>query len=110
MIGFSLGAYYALDLAASDPDRIRTVVLFYGTGGGDFSGSNAAYLGHFAGDDPFEPASGVDELEAYLKSLGREVVFHRYPGARPLVLRARPPRRLRSRSRADWPGTAPWPF
>ena len=37
VIGFSLGAYYALDLAAADPEHIRSVVLFYGTGGGDFS-------------------------------------------------------------------------
>ena len=33
VIGFSLGAYYALDLAAADPEHIRSVVLFYGTGG-----------------------------------------------------------------------------
>jgi carboxymethylenebutenolidase len=37
VIGFSLGAYYALDLAAADPEHIRSVVIFYGTGGGDFS-------------------------------------------------------------------------
>src|SRR5512139_3241334 len=32
VIGFSLGAYYALDLAAADPEHIRSVALFYGTG------------------------------------------------------------------------------
>src|SRR3954451_14253159 len=32
VIGFSLGAYYALDLAAGDPQHIRSVVIFYGTG------------------------------------------------------------------------------
>jgi carboxymethylenebutenolidase len=41
-IGFSLGAYYALDLAAADPEHIPSVVLFYGTGGGDFSNSRPA--------------------------------------------------------------------
>ena len=51
VIGFSLGAYYALDLSAADPEHIRSVVLFYGTGGGDFSSSRAAYLGHFAEKD-----------------------------------------------------------
>src|SRR6185436_20176145 len=35
VIGFSLGAYYALDLAAADPERVHSVVVFYGTGGGD---------------------------------------------------------------------------
>ena len=80
VIGFSLGANLALDLAAADPEHIRSVVLFYGTGGGDFSASRAAYLGHFAENDEFEPRSGVDELEDYLKSAGRPVTFYHYPG------------------------------
>ena len=80
VIGFSLGAYYALDLAAADPEHIRSVVLFYGTGGGDFSSSRAAYLGHFAENDEFEPQSNVDELEAALRRAGRPVTFYRYPG------------------------------
>jgi carboxymethylenebutenolidase len=80
VIGFSLGAYYALDLAAADPEHIRSVVLFYGTGGGDFSSSRAAYLGHFAENDEFEPQSNVDELEESLRRAGRPVTFHRYSG------------------------------
>jgi carboxymethylenebutenolidase len=80
VVGFSLGAYYALDLAASNPEHIRSVVIFYGTGGGDFSNSRATYLGHFAGNDPYEPPSNVDGLEASLRSAGRPVTFHRYPG------------------------------
>ena len=79
-IGFSLGAYYALDLAAAYPEHIRSVVLFYGTGGGDFSNSRAAYLGHFAENDEFEPQSNVDELEETLRRAGRPVTFYRYPG------------------------------
>lgn len=80
VIGFSLGAYYALDLAAADPEHIRAVVIFYGTGGGDFSHSRAAYLGHFAENDPYEPLSNVDELEESLRRAGRPVTFYRYPG------------------------------
>ena len=80
VIGFSLGAYYALDLAATEPERVHSVVVFYGTGGGDFSGSRAAYLGHFADADEFEPRSGVDALEAALRHAGRPVTFHRYAG------------------------------
>jgi carboxymethylenebutenolidase len=80
VIGFSLGAYYALDLAAADPEHIRAVVLFYGTGGGDFSSSRAAYLGHFAENDEFEPQANVDELEESLKHAGRPVTFYQYPG------------------------------
>jgi carboxymethylenebutenolidase len=81
VIGFSLGAYYALDLAAADPEHIRSVVLFYGTGSGDFRSSRAAYLGHFAENDQFEPQSNVDELEESLKRAGRPVTFYRYSGA-----------------------------
>jgi carboxymethylenebutenolidase len=80
VIGFSLGAYYALDLAAADPEHIRSVVLFYGTGSGDFRNSRAAYLGHFAENDEFEPQSNVDELEDSLKAAGRPVTFYVYPG------------------------------
>ena len=80
VIGFSLGAYYALDLAAADPEHIHSVVLFYGTGGDDFSSSRAAYLGHFAENDEFEPQSNVDNLEESLRRAGRPVTFHRYSG------------------------------
>jgi carboxymethylenebutenolidase len=80
VIGFSLGAYYALDLAAADPEHIRTVVIFYGTGPADHSKSRAAYLGHFAENDEFEPQSNVDELEESLKRAGRPVTFYRYSG------------------------------
>ena len=80
VMGFSLGAYYALDVAAADPEHIRAVVLFYGTGDGDYSTSRAAYLGHFAENDPYEPPANVDGLEAYLRRLGRAVTFYRYPG------------------------------
>lgn len=80
VVGFSLGAYFALELSIKDPERIRSVVVYYGTGGEDFGSSQAAYLGHFAEDDPFEPRAGVDALEAALKQAGRPVTFHHYPG------------------------------
>jgi carboxymethylenebutenolidase len=81
VIGFSLGAYYALDLSAALPQHIRSVVIFYGTGGADFANSRASYLGHFAEDDPYEPGSGVDSLEEALRHAGRPATFHRYSGA-----------------------------
>ncbi|MBE7470823.1 MAG: dienelactone hydrolase family protein [Anaerolineales bacterium] len=80
VMGFSLGAYYALDLAAADPEHIRSVVIFYGSGDGDFSTSRAAYLGHFAENDPYEPPANVNELEESLRRAGRPVTFYRYPG------------------------------
>lgn len=82
VIGFSLGAYWALWLAQKKPALIRSVTLFYGTdgGGGDFSQSKAAYLGHFAENDPYEPPANVAALEESLRRAGRPVAFYRYPG------------------------------
>jgi len=80
VVSFSLGAYYAMNHAAADPEHIRSVVLFYGDGSGDWSSSKAAYLGHFAENDPYVPQSKVDEMEAALKRIGRPVIFYRYEG------------------------------
>jgi carboxymethylenebutenolidase len=80
VIGFSLGAYYALDLSADTPELIRSVVIYYGTGPADFSRSQASYLGHFAENDEFEPKSNVDELEETLRRAGRPVTFYTYSG------------------------------
>lgn len=80
VIGFSLGAYYALDLSVTDPEHISSVVIFYGTRPGDYGNSRAAYLGHFAEMDEFEPQSDVDALEASLKRAGRPASFYRYSG------------------------------
>jgi carboxymethylenebutenolidase len=79
VIGFSLGAYYALELSNNAPDDINAVVIFYGTGADDFSKSKAAYLGHFAADDPYEPQEYVAELEETIRQAGRPVTFHTYP-------------------------------
>jgi carboxymethylenebutenolidase len=80
-IGFSLGAAHALDHSASDPGHIRSVVVFYGTTGGvDFTTSRASYLGHFAEKDDFEERPYIDELEQTIRSAGRPVTFHHYPG------------------------------
>ncbi|HLJ55967.1 MAG TPA: dienelactone hydrolase family protein [Chthonomonadaceae bacterium] len=80
VLGFSLGAYFALELANADPETIRSVVLYYGTGPDDFSASRAEFLGHFAEKDEFEPLESVDALDAALKRAGRPVRLYVYPG------------------------------
>jgi carboxymethylenebutenolidase len=79
-IGFSMGAAWAVGLAGARPE-LAAVTLFYGVGEGDFAAMRAAFLGHFAADDPWEPAEGVRWLEGELRAAGREVTFHTYPGA-----------------------------
>jgi carboxymethylenebutenolidase len=79
VMGFSLGAYYALELAATDPEHVHSVVLFYGSGDGDYSNSRASYLGHFAENDEYEPQSSADSLAEYFRRIGRPATFYQYP-------------------------------
>ncbi|MBA3947005.1 MAG: dienelactone hydrolase family protein [Herpetosiphonaceae bacterium] len=79
MVGFSMGANWAFLLNDLRPDDIAAVVTFYGTGEMNFSTSHAAYLGHYAEHDEFDSLETVRELEAQIRSAGREVTFHVYP-------------------------------
>jgi carboxymethylenebutenolidase len=80
VIGFSLGAYWALHLSQVRPDDVGAVVTIYGTDDGDYSTARAAYLGHFAEHDDFEPLQAVRALEEKIRAAGCEVTFHVYPG------------------------------
>ena len=78
VVGFSLGAYFALGISAEAPDHVKAVVVFYGTGDAEFEKANAAYLGHFADTDPYEPAENIAWVENALLSSGHDVTFYRY--------------------------------
>src|SRR5215203_7520138 len=80
VIGFSLGAYWALHLSQVRPDDVGAVVAIYGTDDGDYRTARAAYLGHFAEHDDFEPLEAVHALEAKIRAAGRDVTFYVYPG------------------------------
>jgi len=82
VIGFSLGAYWALWVAQQKPEWMRAVTLFYGTngGGGNFQESKAAFLGHFAETDPYETVETVQALEKNLRGANRPTTFYTYPG------------------------------
>ncbi len=79
VIGFSMGANYALELAERDPARVGRVVLFYGTGRDEFSRSRAAYQGHFAAKDEFEEQAYIDSVADGLRRAGCPVTFYTYP-------------------------------
>jgi len=79
VVGFSMGAFWSCWLAQQKPENIKAVTLFYGSKNGDFSHSQAAFLGHFAESDKWEPASGVKKLEKSLRTAQRPVTFHTYP-------------------------------
>jgi carboxymethylenebutenolidase len=80
VIGFSMGAYWALHLSQARPDDVGAVVAVYGSDGGDYSTARAAYLGHFAENDDYEPLEAVRALESRIRTAGCEVTFHVYPG------------------------------
>ena len=83
IVGFSLGGAYALDTSVTLAQEIGAVVTFYASYPGlDYSGANAAYLCHFAEDDPFEPAESVAEMEQELRAAGRQAIFYTYPGTK----------------------------
>ncbi|MGE5224495.1 MAG: dienelactone hydrolase family protein [Omnitrophica WOR_2 bacterium] len=82
VIGFSMGAGYAIDLAANQPEAVNQAIIFYGTQDADFSRSQAAFQGHFAGEDPYESKEDVGRLEERLKAAGRPVQFYTYPGTK----------------------------
>ena len=79
VMGFSLGAWFAMELSVKDPERIRSVVIFYGSRPGDYTGSRAAYLLHLAETDSYEPQEDIAGTEAALRSAGRPHTIHVYP-------------------------------
>ncbi|NOT05260.1 MAG: dienelactone hydrolase family protein [Anaerolineales bacterium] len=80
VIGFSMGAAWALVAASYDPDKIAATVLFYGAYPGmDFSKVKSKVLGHFCEVDEWEPIEGVREMEADMKSAGVNAALHFYP-------------------------------
>lgn len=81
VIGFSLGGAFAFDMSVNMADEIAAVVTFYATYPGlDYRRAQAAYLCHFAENDPFEPAESVAELEKDLTDAGKQATFYTYPG------------------------------
>jgi carboxymethylenebutenolidase len=80
VVGFSMGAHWALWLAQHRADDVAAVVLFYGARGGQFALCRAAVQGHFAGNDPWTPPDAVRRLERDLRRAGHTVELHQYPG------------------------------
>ena len=81
VIGFSFGAAYSLWLATYLPDAIGALVVFYGTYEGlDMSPMRAAFLGHFAENDEYEPREGVEALDKALTDLKLDATFYVYEG------------------------------
>ncbi len=80
VVGFSMGASWALWLGTRQPDSVDAVVAYYGSQDIDFEALTAPVLGHFAEDDPFVTEDQLVEMQAHLMLLDKHVEFHRYEG------------------------------
>lgn len=79
LIGFSMGAAWALELACAFPQDIHKVVLFYGVNAVDFGKVKAQITGHFSDVDEFEPLDGIQAMESDMRAAGLKPTFHIYP-------------------------------
>jgi carboxymethylenebutenolidase len=80
VVGFSMGASWALVLSSLTPDEIAAVVLFYGGDLVDFSRMRAACQGHFAETDEWTPIEDARQIESELRQAGLQTDFYTYPG------------------------------
>jgi carboxymethylenebutenolidase len=79
VLGFSMGASWALWLASRVPELIDATVVFYGSQNIDMEPASSAFLGHFAERDEYVDDEELTLLEAELRLLDKDVTFHRYP-------------------------------
>lgn len=79
-LGFSMGAAWAVWLPAQRPEVAATVVYYGTVSGPSLARARTPLLGHFAANDPYEPDDCVAAFEETLRTAGRDVTIHRYPG------------------------------
>ncbi len=81
VLGFSMGASWALTLASLAPHDIAAGVVFYGVEGVDFSQVRAPFQGHFGLEDESVSPEWARQMEADMQGVGLETDFYFYPGA-----------------------------
>jgi len=79
VIGFSMGAAWALVVAENRPQDIRKIVMFYGAGEADYSKFKADVIGHFAEKDEWEDEKYINAMNNDMQAAGLKVQFHTYP-------------------------------
>lgn len=79
VIGFSMGAAWALILASERPEEVHKAVMYYGAGEGNFSNIRAEILGHFSDTDEWEDIDYVRSMENDMRQAGLKTTFHIYP-------------------------------
>ncbi len=79
VVGFAMGASWALWLASRAPDHVGAVTFFYGSQEVDHLDINVPVLGHFAEHDSLVDQDERVLLEAALMLGGHPVDIHHYP-------------------------------
>ncbi|MBX3070130.1 MAG: dienelactone hydrolase family protein [Thermomicrobiales bacterium] len=79
VIGFSMGAYWALWLSEKRPEQIAATVAVYGSSDGDFTSASSDYLLHHAERDDYEPPQVQQAIEQTIRDAGRQVTSYVYP-------------------------------
>lgn len=80
VIGYSMGASWALWLATRLPDDVAAAVMYYGTQNIDFEPLQAQVLAHFAEMDELVSEDERTEMHARLLLSERSFEVHDYPG------------------------------
>ena len=104
-LGFSMGGGWALFLSGLAPAELAAVVVFYGSGDGDFAAARAAYQGHFAEGDEWESDEEIQQMEAAMRAAGREVTLYTYPGVKHWFFEADRPEYDRDAAELAWQRT-----
>lgn len=80
VLGYSMGASWALWLATRQPDSVSSVVAYYGSQDIDFDELAATVLIHLAERDDLVSDHETAYLEAQLRLLDKDVEVIRHPG------------------------------
>jgi carboxymethylenebutenolidase len=104
-LGFSMGGAWAIFLSELAPAELAAVVVFYTTGGADFAAARAAYQGHYAEGDEWEPDEEVHQMVEAMRAAGREVTLYTYPGTKHWFFEADRPEYDREAAELAWQRT-----
>lgn len=78
VIGFSMGANFALWAMDNCHKDVGAAVLYYGTSGGRFRKAKSQVLGHFADDDLYVQAEQISALKGHLQAEKIPTKFYVY--------------------------------
>ena len=80
LVGFSMGAGWALIVAAAEGEQIGATVLFYGNEYADYEKITSKVMGHYSDNDEWEPNEYVEKTFAAFKTANVDATLHIYPG------------------------------